>query len=213
MPDASRFTVRAAVAADRAAFYRICLLTGDGGADASGLCADPELLGHVYVGPYLALQPQFAFALDDGTGAVGYVLGAEHTHDFEQECERTWWPGLRERYPAPEPGRRASWSRDEKLIDMIRNPLPTPGWALERHPSHLHIDLLPHAQGQGLGAQLIDRLLTALAAAGSPGVHLGVSTSNHRARRFYARVGFTELDAGPHGVLMGRPLPRALPTP
>lgn len=207
MPDASRFTVRGATAADRADLYRICLLTGDAGTDATGLCADPELLGHVYVGPYLALEPQFAFALDDGTGVAGYVLGAVDTDDFEQDCERSWWPALRARYPAPEPSRRACWNRDEELIGMIHHPVPTPGAVLERYPSHLHIDLLPQAQGRGLGALLIGRLLTALAAAGSPGVHLGVSSSNHRARRFYARVGFAELDAGGHGVLMARPLP------
>lgn len=91
---------------DRPALYQICLRTGDNGRDATGRYADPELLGHVYVGPYLALAPQLALVLDRGDGTpVGYALGAADSAAFAARCEADWWPALRRRYPDPEIGR------------------------------------------------------------------------------------------------------------
>src|SRR6516225_9035589 len=37
---------------DLDALYEICLLTGDGGQDATSLFADPMLLGHFFAAPY-----------------------------------------------------------------------------------------------------------------------------------------------------------------
>ena len=45
--------IRDATPADAPELYRICLLTGDAGRDATALHADADLLGEVYVGPYL----------------------------------------------------------------------------------------------------------------------------------------------------------------
>jgi GNAT superfamily N-acetyltransferase len=77
---------------------------------------------------------------------------------------------------------------------------------LDEFPSHLHVDLLPPAQGRGVGRRLVDELLARFAAAGSPGVHLGVDPSNTGAQAFYARVGFRELRRDDHVVLFGRTL-------
>ena len=75
------------------------------------------------------------------------------------------------------------------------------------YPSHLHIDLLPDAQGQGAGRRLIETLTTSLAAHGSPGVHLGVAVRNQNARAFYERVGFTEFSRTEDTVTFVMPLP------
>jgi len=42
---------------DEAAVYEVCLRTGDNGNDATQLYDDPRALGHIYVGPYLKLEP------------------------------------------------------------------------------------------------------------------------------------------------------------
>ena len=63
----------------------------------------------------------------------------------------------------------------------------------EAYPSHLHIDLLPRAQGRGLGRRMLEEVMDTLARRGSPGAHLGVSTLNRRALGFYQRLGFREL--------------------
>lgn len=194
---------------DLDALYEVCLQTGDAGADATGLYRDPQLLGHLYVGPYACLEPRFAFVLEDGAGVCGYVLGAPDTTVFLERLLSEWLPPLRKRYPAPRTPAEA-WSRDEHLQHQLHHPSLAVPADLAAHPSHLHIDLKARAQGRGHGRRMMETLLEALAAAGSPGVHLGVAARNDRARRFYGKLGFSELpaagDAGATTVIMGRSL-------
>ena len=82
--------------------------------------------------------------------------------------------GSRTRWARRRAGRRTSGSRTSCTT---RRALPTP--VVARYPSHLHIDLLPRAQGQGHGRLLIESLLDLLRAEGSGGVHLGVSPDEH----------------------------------
>ena len=77
---------------------------------------------------------------------------------------------------------------------------------VEDYPSHLHIDLLPEAQGAGLGRVLIDTLGAALARNGSTGVYVGVAAVNTPALGFYRKVGFVDLLAAPGAVWLGRRL-------
>ena len=86
----------------------------------------------------------------------------------------------------------------------MHRPVLTPPEFIGEHPSHLHIDLLPRAQGRGVGTAMMTTLLNALRALDSPGVHLGVSPSNERAVAFYKHLKFTTLaEFGEHGLLMG----------
>ena len=183
--------IRAAGPADRDALYEICRLTGDAGEDASDLYADPDLLGELWVGPYLALEPELAFVAADERGPVGYVLGAADTAAFESACEEVWWPERRERHPEP-PATRAE--------------------VLAEYPAHLHINLHPRAQGQGFGRRLIDTLFGALRARDVTGVHLGVAAANRRAIGFYTHLGFQPLGLdGAGGLLYGRRLQERAP--
>lgn len=180
--------------------YRICLLTGDAGEDASPLYADPRLLGEIFAAPYALLEPSLAFVAEDAQGVSGYVLGALDTREFEQRLEHQWWPALRQRYPDPgeQPGTVA-----EHMMARIHRPPVTPAELLADYPSHLHIDLLPRTQGQGVGRKLITALAEALRHKGSHGVHLDVWARNTRAIGFYEHVGFTELDRTETGRTMG----------
>lgn len=199
-------TIRRARPSDRHAVYDVCLRTGDMGRDARGMYDDGSLLGHVYAGPYLALEPDLAFVLvEDGDPSgtpQGYCLGALDTAAFEERCEQAWWPDLRASYPRGVPRRES----DQELVELIHRPQSTPAWIVQRHPSHLHIDLLDSLQGRGLGALAIRTQLAAMAERGSTGVHLGVSSANHRAIGFYERLGFSRVGAEPGSVLMARAL-------
>lgn len=196
-------TIRRYQDGEQRALYEICLLTGDSGEDATGQYRDPELLGEVYVGPYLRLAPEHAFVGVDDDGVAGYVLGTPDTVAFEAECERVWWPALRERHPADAV---AEDTPDGRIVRLIHHPPAASPDVVERYPAHLHIDLLPRLQGQGLGRRLLETLLDSLAAAGAPGVHLGVSLQNDRAIGFYRRMGFTEVRAYSHSLVMARAL-------
>lgn len=200
----SPVVIRHAVWADREAMYDVCLRTSDAGVDGSHLYQDPELPGHMWTGAYLALEPDLAFVLEDGDGVAGYVIGAMDTSDFERRCETDWWPALRARYRDPAEVPRAQRSRDEQLHRAIHRPVLTPPEFIVGYPSHLHIDILPRGQGRGIGLEMMNVLMNALRAQGSPGVHLGVSPANVRAVRFYQRLEFTTLaDFGDDGLLLG----------
>lgn len=181
--------------------YRVCLLTGDSGQDASGIVRDPDLLGHVYVGPYVLGQPTVGFVPSDAHGVAGYVLGAIDTRAFEAWTARAWWPALRERYPSGDDD-----SLDGQLIRRIHRPPIAPDVVVERFPAHLHIDLLARVRGMGLGRGLVERLLEALRERNVSGVHLEVAADNANAIAFYEHLGFRELEQGDDSLLMGREL-------
>jgi ribosomal protein S18 acetylase RimI-like enzyme len=189
--------------ADERTLFEICLLTGDSGADATASYRDPRLLGEVYVGPYLRHPAAVALVGVDDAGVAGYVLGVPDTVAFEQWCERSWWPPLRARYPL---GTFPAESADDRIVRLIHTPPTASPDVVERYPAHLHIDLLPRLQGRGDGRRLLTTLLDALAAAGAPGIHLGVSRANPRAIGFYQHMGFAEVQAYSHSLVMARTL-------
>jgi ribosomal protein S18 acetylase RimI-like enzyme len=185
--------IRQARADDRDTLYDVCVRTGDsGGGDARPLYRNHELLGALWVGPYLALAPELAFVAEDGAGVVGYVLGAEDTREFEEACERDWWPALRARYP--DPSADAELSADDALMRRFHHLDPTPADVVEQFPAHLHIDILPRGQGHGIGRRLMTTLFDALRDRGVSGVHLGVGPTNTRAIGFYRHLGFRAAD-------------------
>lgn len=176
---------------DLDALYRIALATGDSGGDAAHLHRDPKLVGHLYAAPYAALAPELALVVEDAAGVGGYIVGALDTSAFEARLEAEWWPALRRDYADPT-GDPKTWDLDQVRAYQIHHPRPPPPRITERYPSHLHINLLPRLQGQGFGQALIDAWLARIAAAGSRGLHLGVSSVNHRALRFYRAYGLEE---------------------
>ena len=186
--------------------YDICVRTADSGSDGRHLYADHDLPGHMWTGAYLALEPDLAFVLDEPErlDVAGYVIGALDTVAFEALLETDWWPDLRARHPNPMSIPRAERTRDQQLHRSFHQPMRTPVEPIVDHPSHLHIDLLPRAQGAGFGEAMMNTLFDALRAKGSPGVHLGVGPANVRAVRFYRHLGFATLaDYGEHGLLLG----------
>lgn len=202
------FRIRPFRSGDEPAAYRVCLLTGDAGKDASHLHDDPDLLGHVYVGAYLKLAPELAFVLEDDGGVCGYVLGALDSRSFYARYVAEWLPPLQARIPRPT-APRAGWSSSDELRHLLHEPdlfCPEPYAA---YPSHLHIDLLPRAQGRGWGRRMMTTLLDRLRALGSPGVHLGMHVSNARALAFYTALGFHELALVGESRYLGLRLPAA----
>jgi ribosomal protein S18 acetylase RimI-like enzyme len=200
MAETGPFEIRPYRESDLDAIYRVCLLTGASGQDASDLYKDHKLVGHMFAGAYGVLRPKSALVVEDAEGVGGYIIGAPDTPAFEAELERAWWPSLRTRYPDP-PGRYRDLTPDERLIRGFHHPQLTPPAITDPYPAHLHIDLLPRFQRRGLGRSLIDRWLQLMRSFGVSGVHLGVGAANERAVRFYRAYGFHELDVGPGALV------------
>lgn len=207
MPSGSEFQIRQYEGRDEAAAYDVCLKTGDAGEDASSLYTDPLALGHIYVGPYLRLEPEFAYVLEDSIGVCGYVLGALDSKRFYDAYVNQWLPRIRSDHPEPS-GDSSQWSQTEWVYHEYYQPNIFFPESFEPYPSHLHIDLLPRVQGKGQGVRMMAVLLKKLKDNGSLGVHLAMAASNHRAEKFYRRLGFGELPRRGIGddetVFMGR---------
>lgn len=187
---------------DQPGLYRVCLLTGDAGRDATALYRDPELLGHVYAGPYPVADPGLTWVVVDEGGVAGYVVATADTPTFDDWLGARWWPVLRERYARrPDPG---DGTRDHVLVDLVHDAprIDVP----EGFPAHLHIDLLPHLQGQGWGRRLVATLSDELRARGVPGLHLGVAAQNTGAIAFYERIGLRVHESFDWGHRMVLPL-------
>jgi ribosomal protein S18 acetylase RimI-like enzyme len=181
---------------DRDDIYDVCVRTADAGGDARGRYGDDDLVGDIYAGPYLLLEPELAFVLDDGDRAVGYILGTADTHHWAEMYRRRWLPVVAPRYPVVDDPATAT----ERLVDMLRHPERAVHDELGSYPAHLHIDLLPGHHRRGHGRELVRVFLAALRARGVPGVHLGVASANASARAFYDHLGFHELAVAEPGV-------------
>lgn len=197
---------------DLAAVYDVCVRTADGGGDARGKYQTDDLMPDLFAGPYVYLQPEFAFVLDDGERAVGYVIGTPDTVTFARAYRERWIPRLADRYPVP-PAKPTT--PDEQMLALHYSPERMIWPGLAEYPAHLHIDLLPPFQRAGYGRALMETFFEAAASAGAARVHLVVVAANTGALAFYDRLGFTQVPADDPGpvVYLGRPLTFTKPLP
>ncbi|SFB96659.1 GNAT family N-acetyltransferase [Streptomyces aidingensis] len=186
-------TVRPFRPGDREAMADICIRTGHIGGDARPHYRDPGVLPVLFALPYAEFDPGLVFVADNGERAIGYIVGTEDSTVHFRRLRDQWLPLFAGRYPQPE---LPAADPDSHLADLLHHAermLPTE--LVGDYPAHLHIDLLPEGQGRGLGRKLMETYLDALRARRVPGVHLGMSPENTRARGFYDRLGFRELRA------------------
>ena len=192
--------LRSAGISDLPGLFKVCLETGDSGKDATHLHQLPDLLGEIYVAPYVIYQPEFSYALTAADKIVGYLLAALDTKSFEDQLVKEYWPKIKSKYAKPDQ------SISEKDRDLLLE-LQKQGFSSEdlttKYPSHLHVDIIAAHQGSGYGKSMISFLLNQLKDAGSKGVHLHMSSSNDRARYFYRSFGFVEISEDDNECIMG----------
>lgn len=191
-------------AGDEAALADICLRTADAGADATGVFADDDIWAAVFVLPYALRHPDLAFVVADADDRpVGYVVGTDDTRAFEDWFARDWWPRAGSRWPRPAADDTSRQAGTLRYAAGRRAGAEPYG---DRHPAHLHIDLLPEAQGRGWGRRLIERLSDELRGRGVTGLHLVASADNTAALAFYDRIGFERLPSRDGAQAFGRDL-------
>ncbi|MBM3775241.1 MAG: GNAT family N-acetyltransferase [Acidobacteria bacterium] len=169
--------IRPARAGDEAGAYYFCLKTGNNGQDGEAFYReDPDALGRIYVGPYLAFEPELSLVLEDASGICGYAFGAFDSRAFFDRYEKEWRPGLCARCSEPQ-GDPRQWTRVHQAHYVYHHPeyfCPEPH---DQFPSHLHIDLLGRARGLGYGRRMLEWVMARLRERGSPGPHLCMSAA------------------------------------
>ncbi|MDC0435340.1 GNAT family N-acetyltransferase [bacterium] len=185
--------IRQAKPTDLEALYQVSLETGHLGGDASHLYADPKMMGHIYSAPYLQLEPDLAFVIEQDNQVAGFCVGTADTSSFAARLEADWWPTLRKKYPQPNEKKRSTWSADERRSQMIHLPESTPVAITTNYPAHLHMNLLPVLQGQRLGGRLLEHWISSAAKLGVTAAHIGSNANNARAIRFWDNQGFKDL--------------------
>jgi ribosomal protein S18 acetylase RimI-like enzyme len=200
----SNFTIRLARLDDQSAAYHVCLKTGDHGRDGEPFYRDdPDALGRIFVGPYLALEPELSLVVEADQGVCGYCLAALDSRAFYRKYDQQWRPRLCEQFSKPS-GDPATWTRAQTVHSWYHQPdsfCPEP---YEAYPSHMHIDLLERARGQGIGRRMMEQLMDRLRQRRSPGAHLNVSAQNTPALSFYRQLGFHELTRTSDNVYLAK---------
>lgn len=189
------FKLRLYKGQDLESLYAISLATGASGGDASALHEDPRIVGQIYSAPYTKFCPETCFVATDVAGVAGYIVGAVDTRDFEEQLRRLWWPGLRAIYPDPGGAPDPEWTADQRRHHMIHHPAQTPEDVVSHYPSHVHMNLLPRAQGQGIGPALLELWISVARDHGATAIHVGSNRQNERAYGFWRSQGFELLES------------------
>ena len=176
---------------DWAAVYDVCVETGNAAQGVRGLYSTDDLLPDIFAGPYLFLEPEHAYVLDNGERAVGYVIGTASTPDFVAAYRERWLPQMRGRY---RPLSGPPVTEEDHRIDWMFHPERMLLAELAPHPAHLHINLLADYRGSGYGQAMVSTFLASVAASGAESCHLAVRQVNVIARRFYEKLGWRPVE-------------------
>ena len=131
----------------------------------------------VYCDCYIENEPENCFvATDENDRAIGYIISTESFDKFKERYMSEYYP----RIAKWEYRKRKSGLRAIALQEKYK----------EEYPAHLHIDILPGYQHQGLGRKLMDALCDSLRKKGVRGVMFTVWHKNYNAIKFYEKYGF-----------------------
>ena len=197
-----QFKIRQYHPSDLTALYKICLLTGNSGKDATELLYDPDLIGHLYVAPYAIFEPDTCFVITNSEKPCGYIIGTKDSQKFYQRCERDWFPILRNRYPLAKENDK---SFNATILKRLHEGYKVKE-ELHNYPAHLHINLLPITQGQGLGRKAMNLFIDKLKEFNISALHLEVGKKNPGAIKFYKKLGFYIIKEFEHSIAFGMEL-------
>ncbi|MBP2369269.1 GNAT family N-acetyltransferase [Pseudonocardia parietis] len=185
-------TIRTYDAADHAALVDLFARAGVGSPTG-------ELWGHaeseraVYLDPYVEHCPDSLFLAEHAGRLVGYLTGCPDPSSMPGEDEVLVRAIARPRVLLRPRTLRfmGRTALDAARAALRREPLASGTVDDPRWPAHLHINVAPEARGTGAADALMAAWLRRLDEAGVPGCYLQTLVENHRAVRFFERVGFT----------------------
>ncbi len=194
--------IRNAHPADLPYLYDICAKTAFNGGDARHLLSDPLIIGQYFLAPYVIFNPDWCWVVEQNNCLLGYLVSTPDSKIFANWMTSNWLGVIRQLYPVTQLSDLSSyeiWLRDLIHRDPVLDDFITD------FPAHLHVDLLPKAQGQRLGSRLIGLLEQKLIQQKIPGYHLAMSADNS-AGNFYESNGLKILRQDSGVIFYGKRL-------
>lgn len=152
------------------------------------------LLCSLYCDYYLDNEPEFCFvAVDDDDIPVGYVLCSANLDMYRDLNVCSYLPLVRK-------------LDSSAYYEAVAQQKVESRYTKQGYTSHIHIDILPEYQRQGIGTQLIAAISERLAASFVEGMYLICSLKNKVARSFYEKLGFEDIDYIGGAVVYGKKL-------
>lgn len=146
-----------------------------------------QLLLTAFCNYYIEQEPQNCFVGADGDTVAGYILCTENSRAWAEKFPKRYVP---------------DWDSSPVRV-FYEGIMASPLKYADRYPAHLHIDLLPEYQRQGLGTRLMDALIAHLKEKGIGGVMLGVAKDNEKGQNFYRKYGFEVIEEAEAETVMG----------
>jgi ribosomal protein S18 acetylase RimI-like enzyme len=152
---------------------------------------------------YTDYEPQHAWVACEQNRVVGFLTGAVNSHKHARIMQQRILPAvlgkfLRARY---RPGMKTWRYTFGVFRAVLRKEFPPVSF--DHYPAHLHINILPHCRGLGLGRQLLEAYLSQLEQLHVLGVHLKTTDRNTAACHLYERIGFRMISARPSRMYAG----------
>jgi ribosomal protein S18 acetylase RimI-like enzyme len=183
----SDYIIRKARITDLEACREICIATAEGrnlstSKKRAALC-------NRFCDPYIEKFTDNCYVAESRTeGVFGYILCAPDIDEYASVVKKHYAKAL------------YKLSFGEAVQRRFEIPL-SKSYKKEA-AAHLHIDILPIGQKQGVGGKLVRTLLESLEKNRINGVALGVGTANKNAVSFYKHIGFTILKSLPGAYIM-----------
>lgn len=155
-----------------------------------------QALYNMYCDYYLEFESDTCFvAADENDEAIGYILCADNYDEYVKNYSEHYLGELKKLH-------KPFWLMRRADMFLRRN-------IAKKYPAHLHIDILPKGQRQGLGHKLVDALVDALRKKGVNGVFLIVGKGNQKGINFYRKYGFKEYKKVIGGIVFALDIDKA----
>lgn len=149
-----------------------------------------KLLLTTFCNYYIEQEPEHCFVAVDGDTVVGYILATKDSANWAQVFSKKYLTGIVNKILKP----------------FYTGTMEQPLKFAKEYPAHLHTDILPEYQRQGIGHKLMSALVSHLQGEKVPGLMLSVAADNEKGKSFYLKYGFTILAQTPMEIIMGYPV-------
>jgi len=189
---------------DEQALVDICFITGD--PLLKRVFPESYLFGLFWCLYYVWHESENCFVAVDTEKdkVVGYIFSTKDTIKQEKSFEEKNGPLIKQQMK-----KIRVWSLRSRIYAhfIIHRPLSRKRKKmLEKYPAHLHINILPEYQRQGIGHKLMQTLEQHLLENSIPGFHLEVGGKNNRGINFYKKYGLEYINKDQFGITFAKRL-------